>query len=94
MINSSIPAFNAQNLRDKFDGKDWINVNDEVYNVLSSSYPKKKEDIVNDVKAVLKKNKGNEVTYKVAESLVTQALKTLKKNGKAENTSHGMWKKI
>lgn len=94
MINSNIWAFKAQILRDMMNKKNQVDTYDydEVYNLLSS-YPKKKQDIINDVKRVLK-NKGNEVTYETAAAFVTRALDYFKDHGKATTISRGMWKKI
>ncbi len=73
-------------------GNGWLDTDFDVYNVLKD-FIQKKQDIVKDFQTVLAR-KGYDVTDELAEQLTTQALKNLKKDGKAENPSYGMWKKI
>lgn len=88
-MNGSVQDFNAQNIRDAIAGKQVLDLEEMTYSELSAS-PKRKQDIVTDVRNALA-NAGNSVTYEVAEQLVTSALDKLKKSDKGDNVSRGMW---
>ncbi|MCM1507297.1 MAG: hypothetical protein NC177_09220 [Ruminococcus flavefaciens] len=80
MAYSDMASFNAKRLRELKPGEELLDIDNEVYGVLGLQ-PKKTEVIVKDFQELLS-DKGDEVTYELAEQITIKSLNNLAKKGK------------